>query len=63
MSGRHAMILELNNTRLVIQIGFYPGILIGFRSYLRGEINAHVLYMPFFDISFLTMPIEEDPTL
>ena len=60
MSGRHAMVIEFNDTRLVIQVGFYPGILIGFRSYLKGQVNAHVLYMPFFDLSFLTMPIEEN---
>lgn len=63
MSGRKAMVIELNNTRFVIQIGFYPGILFGFRSYLKGEVNAHVLYMPFFDLSFLTMQIEEEPNI
>lgn len=35
----------------VIEIGFYPGILIGFRSYIEEDIAIHVLYLPFFDIA------------
>ena len=33
-----------------ITIGFYPGILVGFRSYEREDRNNHVLYLPFIDI-------------
>ncbi len=33
-----------------ITIGFYPGILVGFRSYEGEDRNNHVLYLPFVDI-------------
>jgi hypothetical protein len=33
-----------------ISLGFYPGILLGFRSYDMGDVMTHVLYMPFVDI-------------
>jgi len=33
-----------------ITIGFYPGILVGFRSYEQDDRNNHVLYLPFVDI-------------
>jgi len=33
-----------------ITIGFYPGILVGFRSYEQNDRNNHVLYLPFVDI-------------
>ena len=33
-----------------ITVGFYPGILVGFRSYEGGDRNNHVLYLPFIDI-------------
>ena len=33
-----------------ITIGFYPGILIGFRSYEGKDRTNHVLYLPFIDI-------------
>ena len=35
-----------------ISFGFYPGILIGFRSYNEEKKNNHVVYMPFMDICF-----------
>ena len=28
-------------------IGFYPGILLGFRTYEQGDYDMHVLYFPF----------------
>jgi len=34
-----------------VSIGFYPGVLIGMRSYRNEEIVSHVLYLPFFDIA------------
>ena len=34
-----------------ISIGFYPGILFGFRSYESDDMTTHVLYVPFFDIA------------
>ena len=33
-------------------IGFYPGILIGFRSYQEGTKSNHVVYIPFVDLCF-----------
>ena len=30
-------------------IGFYPGILLGFRSYTEQNKNNHVMYLPFVD--------------
>ena len=33
-----------------LSLGFYPGILVGFRSYEQEDRNNHVLYLPFIDI-------------
>ena len=33
-----------------LSIGFYPGIIVGFRSYEQDDRNNHVLYIPFIDI-------------
>jgi hypothetical protein len=30
--------------------GFYPGILVGVRSYSQPESTQHVLYLPFVDV-------------
>ena len=30
-------------------VGFYPGILLGFRSYTERNKNNHVMYLPFVD--------------
>ena len=30
-------------------VGFYPGILLGFRSYTERNKNNHVMYIPFVD--------------
>jgi len=34
-----------------ISIGFYPGVLIGMRSYRAEDLTTHVLYLPFMDIA------------
>ena len=34
-----------------IEIGFYPGILLGIRSYPEGDQTTHVLYLPFVDLA------------
>ena len=34
-----------------LSIGFYPGVLLGFRSYEEKEITTHVLYLPFIDLA------------
>ena len=33
-----------------LSVGFYPGIIIGFRTYQQEKCNNHVLYLPFIDI-------------
>ena len=33
-----------------LSIGLYPGMLIGFRSYLEKNMENHVLYLPFIDL-------------
>ena len=40
-----------NESAWIIEFGFYPGILLGFRSYVEEDFSIHVLYIPFFDIS------------
>ena len=32
-----------------LSFGFYPGILVGFRSYEEKKKTNHVLYLPFMD--------------
>ena len=34
-----------------IEIGFYPGIVMGIRSYEEPEHTTHVLYLPFVDLA------------
>ena len=34
-----------------IEIGFYPGIVVGIRSYEEPEHTTHVLYLPFVDLA------------
>ena len=36
----------------IVSIGFYPGVLIGARSYHAEEMTSHVFYLPFIDIAF-----------
>jgi len=33
-----------------ISLGLYPGILLGFRSYIDNNVENHVLYIPFIDL-------------
>jgi hypothetical protein len=43
---------EYDNDRYwSLTIGFYPGILFGFRTYEEKDFNTHVLYLPFIDIA------------
>ena len=35
-----------------LSIGFYPGVLIGARSYHAEEMTSHVFYLPFIDVAF-----------
>jgi len=34
-----------------ISLGFYPGILLGIRSYHEEQQTTHVLYIPFIDLA------------
>jgi len=36
-----------------LEIGFYPGCLIGARSYDMEEATIHVFYLPFVDIALI----------
>ena len=38
-----------------LTIGFYPGIIVGFRTYQQNDRNNHVLYLPFVDICLTTL--------
>ena len=44
-----------------ITVGFYPGILVGFRSYENNDRNNHVLYIPFIDICLTIMKEGYEP--
>ena len=35
-----------------IEIGFYPGVLFGIRTYDMVDARTHVLYIPLIDIAF-----------
>lgn len=40
--------MKYNNWELTV--GFYPGILLGFRSYREENVENHVAYIPFLDL-------------
>jgi len=40
-----------NKSAWLLELGLYPGILIGMRSYAEEDCTIHVIYFPFFDIS------------
>ena len=39
-----------DETAWIIEVGFYPGVLFGFRSYVEEYRTNHVLYLLFIDI-------------
>jgi|TARA_R100000935_G_C2782386_1_gene142278 hypothetical protein len=41
------------NKSWVIELGFYPGILTGFRTYDMEFSVTHVFYLPFVDIALI----------
>ena len=43
---------EENEKGWSIEIGFYPGVLFGVRSYDMEDVKIHVFYLPFVDIAF-----------
>jgi len=40
----------MKNKDWELSFGFYPGILLGFRTYVEVNKRNHVLYLPFIDI-------------
>ena len=36
-----------------IELGFYPGIVIGARTYPEPDQTTHVLYLPFVDLALI----------
>ncbi len=36
-----------------LSIGFYPGVLLGIRSYKEEPYTTHVLYIPLVDLAFV----------
>ena len=40
----------MKNKDWELSVGFYPGILLGFRTYNEVNKQNHVLYLPFIDI-------------
>ena len=42
-----------NKPAWILEFGFYPGFLIGIRTYIEEDTTTHVLYVPFFDISLI----------
>ena len=42
----------MKNKDWELSVGFYPGILMGFRTYAEVNKSNHVLYLPFIDICF-----------
>jgi hypothetical protein len=44
---------EKNNSYWSIELGFYPGIMLGFRTYPSLTEDIHVLYIPFVDIALI----------
>ena len=44
-----------------LSIGFYPGIIIGFRTYQQEKCNNLVLYLPFIDICLTILKEANEP--
>ena len=44
-----------------LSVGFYPGIIIGFRTYVQEDRNNHVLYLPFIDICLTVLKNINEP--
>jgi len=40
-----------NNPGWAVSLGFYPGILIGARTYEEENQTTHVFYLPFIDLA------------
>ena len=42
-----------NNKNWSLELGLYPGILFGFRTYEYEDLFMHVLYLPFIDLTLI----------
>jgi hypothetical protein len=42
-----------NKSAWAIELGLYPGILFGFRTYPEEHCTTHVLYVPFVDVAVM----------
>jgi len=42
---------EESKTAWSIELGLYPGVLLGIRSYNQDDSVIHVLYVPFMDVA------------
>jgi hypothetical protein len=40
-----------DDTAYEIEIGLYPGILFGIRTYVEKDYKTHVVYLPFIDLA------------
>jgi len=43
---------DKNKSAWALEIGFYPGFLIGIRSYEMEDSTIHVLYLPIIDVAW-----------
>ena len=41
--------MKKNKSNWELSFGFYPGIMVGFRSYQEKKKTNHVVYLPFMD--------------
>ena len=41
--------MKKNKSNWELSFGFYPGLMVGFRSYQEKKKTNHVLYLPFMD--------------
>ena len=42
---------DKENRNWSLSIGFYPGVVLGIRSYIEDSSTTHVLYVPFIDLA------------
>ena len=43
--------MNKDNSNWAVSVGFYPGVLVGVRSYYSDNLTSHVLYVPFIDLA------------
>ncbi len=45
--------MDGKNRGWALEIGLYPGLLLGFRTYESEDVYTHVLYLPFVDLALI----------